>query len=217
MAYGFAPGVFACLADGRLVLLNVAADRYLMLPRIMEASLLRLIEGAPDDPTDRAVRERLCTNGLILQRTPISALTLCQEPLPSRSLLDAGPPPARLRQIARAGAALVRASAMLRIRGLDGSLRCLAGIRPPPQNDVEGVERKAAAFAGMRVFVRALDRCLPLSMALTASAKLRHANVKLVLGVRCHPFAAHAWVQLGPTVLNDRLDTVRSFTPILAQ
>ena len=37
----------------------------------------------------------------------------------------------------------------------------------------------------------------------------------LVFAVMTRPFAAHCWVQLDETVLNDRLDHVRKFTPIL--
>jgi hypothetical protein len=37
----------------------------------------------------------------------------------------------------------------------------------------------------------------------------------LVLGVRMMPFAAHAWVQDGDTVLNDTVDYVSAYTPIL--
>ena len=40
-------------------------------------------------------------------------------------------------------------------------------------------------------------------------------EANLVLGVRRKPWAAHAWVQAGNTVLSDYCDIVRPFTPIL--
>jgi hypothetical protein len=216
MPYAFAPGVFACRADGRLVILNRRADRYLMLPKAMEASVLRLIEGEPDLPMDREVRERLCTGGLVLQPASTVRIQLCSEPPPSHSLIDRGwrrPGAREMRTVAvSAGVSLVR----LRFGGLDRALRRVERVRPPVEDNAEAVIRLADAFAELRLVVRALDRCLPLSIALAAAAKRRHAHARLILGVACDPFRAHAWVQLGPTVLNDRLDTVRAVTPILA-
>lgn len=37
-----------------------------------------------------------------------------------------------------------------------------------------------------------------------------------VFGVRCEPFSAHCWVQQGDCVLNDSLDQVKQYTPIMA-
>jgi len=41
------------------------------------------------------------------------------------------------------------------------------------------------------------------------------ARAELVLAVKLQPFAAHAWVQWQDLVVNDRVDAVRDFTPIL--
>jgi hypothetical protein len=42
-----------------------------------------------------------------------------------------------------------------------------------------------------------------------------HFYPDLVIGVRLAPFSFHAWVQFGDIVLNDEVDTVRPYTPIL--
>lgn len=215
MNYAFAPGVFACLADGRLVILNVPADRYLMLPAETEASLLRLIENTPGKPGDREIHERLCTNGLVLQPSCRPRLELCQATAPLCSLIDDGWPPPGACPVAIAGLSAIKAAMRLKVGGLDKTLRGVIAVRPPLQDSINQATGAAVAFAELRMTVRALDRCLPLSLALASAAKRRHGEVRLVLGVRCHPFCAHAWVQLGPKVLNDRLDTVHSFTPIL--
>lgn len=59
------------------------------------------------------------------------------------------------------------------------------------------------------------DRCLPRSLALAHLLREAGSGAKLALGVMGQPFAAHAWVQDGDVVLNDTLDHVRLFTPIL--
>jgi hypothetical protein len=215
MDFAFAPGVFACLADGRLVILNVRADRYLMLPSEAEAALLRLIAGSPATAGDEAVCERLCTAGLVLQRAPLRELPLCRALEPERSLLDDGWPRSTASLVARAALSAFAAVARLKTAGLERTLDGLSAVRSPRENNAERTLRLAGAFAELRFAVRALDRCLPLSVALASAAKGHHSEARLVLGVQCHPFGAHAWVQLGGTVLNDRLDMVRSFTPIL--
>lgn len=216
MSYAFAPGVHACLADGRLVVLNLAADRYLMLPPAMDASIRRLLDGEPESPRDRLLHQRLCTGGLVLQPAHGQCLTLCEAALPSRSLLDEGWSHASPWDVAIAALGVVQARTALRLGGLQRSLGRIATITPPALEDHTRAVALASAFLDLRLAIRSLDRCLPLSIALAADAKRRHAGVRLVLGVKCNPFGAHAWVQLGPSVLNDRLDAVRAFTPILS-
>ena len=216
MRHVFAPGVFACLADGRLVLLNARADRYLMAPPSVEESLLRLIRGEADLPGDQTLRDRLCTDSLVLRRAPGPPPTLCSLAPPTRSLLDDGWQHPGLPAVGWAAARVFAAIAELRLRGL-APLLDRVGRRAGRGDDRDRTLATAAAFAGVRLALRPLDRCLPNSAALALAAKPHHGDVRLVLGVRCYPFAAHAWVQLGPVVLNDRLDTVRAYTPILAQ
>ena len=52
-------------------------------------------------------------------------------------------------------------------------------------------------------------------MALAETFWKANIPVALVLGVRLAPFRAHSWVQLKDEVLNDHIDHIRSFTPIL--
>lgn len=215
MDYTFAPGVHACLADGRLVILNVRADRYLMLPPEVEQSVLRLVNGHASAPADSAIHQRLCTGGLVLQRSRDRGLRLCNESVPTSSLIDGGWPRPNFSTVINNAAYVVMAMAMLRVRGLDHALRRVENV-PTAADDADDVSRVAGGFAELRLVVRSLDRCLPLSIALALAAKKHHRDIRLVLGVACHPFRAHAWVQHGPIVLNDRLDTVRTFTPILS-
>lgn len=216
MAYRFAPGVYACRADGHLVVLNTHADRYLLLPPEGDASVTRLIQGEPDRPGDQELRTRLCTKALVLERSLTGAPSLCDHPFPERSMLDQGWTSPGLRGLT--GAAVRTACARVAVRhvGLARLLRRLVKVRGPNTGDPDQAEQIAASFASLRLAIPALDRCLPLSIALAASAKRQHAQTRLVLGVKCNPFGAHAWVELESMVLNDRLDTVRPFTPILA-
>jgi hypothetical protein len=215
MDYAFAPGVFACVADGRLVVLNVRADRYLMLPPALEATLFRMIEKREPVAGDDAVCERLCTNGLVLQRAATPELALCSAVPPQRSLIDEGWSSPGAGPVALAGMSAILARTRLSILGLERALDRVRAVQCACASDGDRVIRAAVAFAELRFTMRALGRCLPLSLALASTARRRHSEVRLVLGVQCDPFLAHAWVELHAKVLNDRLDTVRSFTPIL--
>lgn len=94
-------------------------------------------------------------------------------------------------------------------------LRCLADQRAQVASTRSGIAATVRAFEHARLLRSAADRCLPRSIALTLRlARLGH-RAHCVIGVKDHPFAAHAWVQSGETVLSDSLEEVRRYTPIL--
>ena len=75
--------------------------------------------------------------------------------------------------------------------------------------------RIATAFDRMSLLLGAYDRCLARSFALARYLTARNVACDLVFGVSMDPFAAHCWVQHDGVILNDHLDHVRTFTPIL--
>lgn len=61
------------------------------------------------------------------------------------------------------------------------------------------------------------ENCLVRSLALRDYLERRCASAALVFGVTARPFKAHCWLQQGDLVLNDGLDAVAPFTPILVR
>jgi hypothetical protein len=61
------------------------------------------------------------------------------------------------------------------------------------------------------------DQCVRSSIALIRFLNRFGYRPHLVIGVRMHPFRAHAWVQHGAVVLTGGLDDVLAFTPILVR
>lgn len=59
------------------------------------------------------------------------------------------------------------------------------------------------------------DRCLSNSLALIWALGRKGVHARLVIGVRAMPFEAHSWVQMGDMILNDDLEAVMPFIPIL--
>jgi hypothetical protein len=73
------------------------------------------------------------------------------------------------------------------------------------------------SFFRLRIwFYTAYRHCLVDSLILSVYLTRRMVPCTLVIGVSTRPFAAHAWVQIGDCVLNDTVEHVLTFTPILA-
>lgn len=58
--------------------------------------------------------------------------------------------------------------------------------------------------------------CLYRSFFLLAFLRRRALDATWMFGVQTWPFEAHCWLQVGDVVLDDSIDHVRPFTPILA-
>jgi hypothetical protein len=71
------------------------------------------------------------------------------------------------------------------------------------------------AFEYAKVLRSAADRCLPRSIALGLCLARIDVSCDVIIGVKLGPFAAHCWVQAGDEVLNDSVEEVARFTPIL--
>lgn len=83
-------------------------------------------------------------------------------------------------------------------------------------NDAVGeISLACKAFGSTSWAFRARDQCVPESIAFHRLCLDRGVPATLVIGVKVNPFAAHCWVQHGDVVINDRMERIRQFTPIL--
>jgi len=73
----------------------------------------------------------------------------------------------------------------------------------------------AHRIARARTFVPQARHCLTDSLAIMRLLAAQRAPAMLVFGAKLDPFAAHCWVQSGTMLLNDHVDTIRRFTPVL--
>jgi hypothetical protein len=72
------------------------------------------------------------------------------------------------------------------------------------------------AFQDALVWVPRPGECLFRSFTLLRHLRREGFDARWVFGVRTWPFHAHCWLQAGDTVLEDTLDRLLPFTPILA-
>lgn len=77
------------------------------------------------------------------------------------------------------------------------------------------VDRVLAAHGRLDAAFGNADKCLARSIALFEHLCAFGIRPTLVAGVRIAPFTAHCWVQLDGALLNDEIDNVRVFQPIL--
>jgi hypothetical protein len=219
MGYRLRRDLTYCEASDRLVFLDLAADRYFCLSHRLEAGFRSIARGNGDAASTGDIAPLLVAGLLEETPGPMSPLP-CHLPQAARtSLLDNPLGSARPLTIGLLTGAIALARLTLRIGRFHSTILRLAArkaaIAPGQQIDATALCDLATQFERTARLSQSHDRCLPRSLALAHHATSRGWPVNLVMGVQLRPFAAHCWVQAGSSLLNDRVDTVRPFTPIL--
>lgn len=232
--YALAGHVFVCVQGEHVVFLDVRKDRYFALEAEKTASLGVLVPGWPVVPPAPAAGGTEVVQSsviaLLLERGLLSAdaqagknaAPVVVERLTGELAADA------YVDLARPGVATVMrfigcalaASFMLRFRGFERVVRRVSR-RNRAQDagaafDSKEVHRLVAAFAWLRpFFFTAKDMCLFEAFALSEFLARHGVFPRWVFGVQARPFAAHCWLQIGGIVLNDSVEHVGRYTPIM--
>lgn len=216
--YAFPPHVHAALLNGVYVLLDEHADRYLCMTEQQSGLLAALLRGEGGAET-RSFAGALVSRGI-----------LSGPALPAPVVPRLSPPASSAFGRKKAGTLLpgewpallltARDLRQIRKKRLTDSLHKIreqkTGLRPAGPPSAEDAGAAAARFNGLcDLFLTRTDACLPRSLLLTGFLLRRQIPADLVIGVKLGPFAAHAWVEYGGCVLNDHLETVQEYVPIL--
>ncbi|MGO8858180.1 MAG: lasso peptide biosynthesis B2 protein [Steroidobacteraceae bacterium] len=89
------------------------------------------------------------------------------------------------------------------------------GVSSAVNGDAAHVSTVISAFKALRPFYPRPYLCLFESLALLEFLARYRLFPHVVFGVVADPFQAHCWLQEGPIVLNDNLERVGKFRPIL--
>lgn len=212
MGYGLAEGLSYCTVGPRTAFLDLPNDRYFVLSGACDRAFRDFV----DDPTKTTAAELALLQSHQLVSPDGSAPSLCTQPRPVNSLfLDGfGGSPG---DVPWAALSYFRASWRLRHWGLARTVEHYRLIPSSIELDDEESRRLAivAGFRSLRLLVDPTDKCLPLSFAMAYELKRRRCRAAVVFGITLSPFRAHCWTQFGDLVLNDRLDRVLDFQPIL--
>ena len=212
MGYRLRDGLSFCLVAGRAVFLDLPADRYFCLADEAEAAFHELLAGGD------AGLEPLVALGVLVESDTRTLLDAAP-PLPmNSSLLDDSGARAPMRLLPGAVFRLSSTLASLRWRGfattVDAVRRRSARLAGGSPEDT-AVAELARLHERIALLTASHDKCLWRSLAIAHHLIDLRIAPRLVLGVRLRPFKAHCWVQVGTALVNDRLETVRTFTPIL--
>lgn len=211
--YALRKGLTFCRVDGRFVFLDLPRDRYFCLSPIADQAFRDVIAGESPAWVAAALRD-----GLLRETSDDTRPVACIPPAPPRgSLHDNNQIVSRASVL---GALTRRAASRvwLRARPLKAVLDRVQerkSSRAGVELSVAQISRLATAYRRAGMLVSAHDQCLATSVAVAWQLASLGATPHLILGVKLYPFQAHCWVQLGDVVVNDQLDAVRLFTPIL--
>lgn len=214
--FRLADGIGVARFDDFVIVLDVPCDRYRKIGGEAAAALLAIADARPIDP-DHAGLAALHRAGFIADRLHSDAPYLDPRsiPLPTSSVLEGGAP-SRAATRHDLGVVLDCAASRLDLRRwpLERVLRALRNARQ--RRSAKEIGELARDFDMGRRLAPFRPCCLPDALAFTRRARRHGHDVRLVFGVKCHPFEAHCWAQIGEVVLTDPLERVLRFQPILA-
>ena len=219
MGFTLRNGISFCRVGDRVIFLDIEADRYFCLSRSAEHSFRALADGATPPPDDAHVRG-LLARGVLMASAASQAPAACPPiVMPQTSILDLDLPLPAFAGTTSALCCLAATRARLKMAGLGRTFSWLSTrkSRLPTSRalPVGQVERIMAGFVSAAYLASQIDLCLANSIAVASRMIAKGIRPDVVLGVQLGPFSAHCWVQHEDRLVNDRIDMVRTFTPIL--
>lgn len=204
------PGVQFAMIDGDGVCLDLDSDTYFCLADL-EAHLDLAVGGSTSFTTEGA--HMLIETGLF--RADAAGIGPTEYIAPRETTLDMTE--AQADWIDRWHFVLAMLHATFRGRGR--RIRDLMGETrhdPPRSKTAEiVVRRRAVLFQRWLPWVPFQGRCLYRAFMLREFLRLAKQDADWIVGVRTWPFEAHCWLQADALLLDDDIDRVSVYTPIL--
>ncbi|MEW4468971.1 lasso peptide biosynthesis B2 protein [Parasphingorhabdus sp. JC815] len=203
MSFFNSPDLAWCDLGGTLIFLDIAKDRYYCLAEACNREAFHQLEQA----------------GLGRFQQPACWPKPADWTAPVRTSAAVSNGVFRLPDIARAIWIQRRTERRLTSTSFAATLSNLRCLKDAVDRKALKSRRTAAqnirAFEHARLLRTAADRCLPRSIALAWCLASDGERTNLVIGVKLAPFSAHCWVQSGNEVLNDSVEEVLRYQPIL--
>jgi len=215
---------FFCFADNHYVFLDLQNDEYTCLGRTQSEEFEDMLRDGLDE--NSTIVQTLLEKGLF-----VTDETNGKQPVPqavdsvSGSILTGSTekerPPVRPIHFVRFFAACGLASWDLRFNSIEHTVRRVEQRKAARQR--AGAESKEAniielfkVFQRLRPYYPRAYLCLFDSLALVHFLAPFGVYPEWVYGVKLEPWAAHCWVQSDNLVVNDIVDNVNGYTPIMS-
>ncbi len=224
-----------CVANDCAVFLDLRTDSYISLTRDDTAILLKTVmtsssEGICEDsensllrPNDAQIFDSLISRGLLTtDRSLGKRISVPAIPTPAESLtVDYVHTRWKGSDFVRFVAASALASALLRWISIEDIVKRVerkraAAVRTCNDIDENKLKQLVAIFMVLRPFYARQYRCLFDSLALINFLSFYNVMPAWIYGVQTEPFFAHCWLQQGSLVLNDTIERVRHYSPIMS-
>lgn len=237
--YYLSKHAFFCLADNHYVFLDLRSDEYLCLGRTHTNAIKGLLDGqqvVDNHLTNSQLQETRNSNSSVVIQALLKKGIFVQDEaygkVPARPSVDA--PAASLIEafdktrsridtahIWHFFAAAATASRELRWGCIERTVRRVEARKLYRATDAAAVDSSLLAnqldtFQTLRPYYPRPYLCLFDSLALLHFLARIGVFPQWVFGVKLEPFAAHCWVQAGEIVVNDIVDNVRDYTPIMS-
>lgn len=234
--HALAAHAFVCMEGAEAIILDLRSDQYLHLEG---AELGRMTDYVQDWPSDGASASSLCHRSEDKPERMLTALERlglvipCQITAHRATRINLPAPDTELPLVTRSGSAKISkpilvircilssiiASLRLRRLSLERIVALIADDRRRAGciiTNLPFIAELVATYFTVRPFLRSWkDACLLDSLSLVTLLSMYDVHPSWVFGVRAQPFLAHCWIQLGNVVLNDTVDNVRQFKPIM--
>jgi len=233
-SYFFSQHTYACISDQRLVLLDLARDKYLCVNEKQTALIAPLLTDCAAPPSGGShtsqisagrnpstLLQNLLAADLVTQdRYRGKALTVTKHQRPSLAIdrLSARAKPSFL-DVVRFLYAAARASHQLHSWPILRTVLSVSNRRKTSAKPTATFDERTLALAAVFLQIRPiLPRpylCTFDSLCMLHFLAQYGVFAQWTFGVKMAPFYAHCWVEFGEFVLNDDLALVHGFTPIL--
>lgn len=211
-----------CELDGRLFFLDIQRDSYFQLSATLERSFLSYLAAPDGAGVDVSVFAR---HNLLLQAPQTSlegsraAIDPARKSVPETSCRNGRVHARLVWDVFTIVATMHRQLKTRRLKpilvGLEKYRRERSSLISVDEPETRRrVAEAAAVFNRVRPYVPIEMCCLIDSLSMVRFLAKRGLHARLVMGVACDPFSAHAWVQHGPLVLNDSVGNAQAHVPI---
>jgi hypothetical protein len=231
--YFLSKDCFVCCTQNYWIILNVGRDKYSCVTDANLASIGHRLygwEGGRTDnehvPESSAADEKMLAallSNSIITSIPTDGKAFKESTSPAR-MSATEIPEAAVREriqplcVVRFFLACARVDWQLRTKGLSRALARLERRRRRPDASVlitPNSSMRMAAFQKLRPWYPRAYLCLFDSLVLLEFLASYRVFPRIVFGVVADPFQAHCWLQEGEVVINDTLERVCIYTPIL--